>query len=327
MAVVFASSALIEILAWQSTTICSTTATGIARRVHLVMRVRRPLHEAQYVGLAKKVEQAFDERFAARSDELAELAANRRRLEDESDKLLATHFADAIDLTTLKRHQDRIRAGLADIDRRIENEHDQDQGPRRQIAKALRLLIDCQRLYKSADAHGKRLANQTFTTSIDINEDEEATIRLVEPFAVTTGESTHVRCLSMSETVDPRGLEPLTPCLQSRCATNCAMGPGEGRLYAIVPGPGHTGGAYAQRTTTGDRWRRTRLPPLRRGGSGERATRLRGQPGSGRRSIARCACREFRRPRGQDWGRSWGCSATTLVFAAPGKGCEGATSF
>ncbi|HRL81217.1 MAG TPA: hypothetical protein PLK46_12910, partial [Propioniciclava sp.] len=172
--------------------------------MHLVMRVRRPLHEAQYVGLAKKVEQAFDERFAARSDELAELAANRRRLEDESDKLLATHFADAIDLTTLKRHQDRIRAGLADIDRRIENEHDQDQGPRRQIAKALRLLIDCQRLSKSADAHGKRLANQTFTTSIDINEDEEATIRLVEPFAVTTGESTHVRCLSMSETVDLR---------------------------------------------------------------------------------------------------------------------------
>ena len=36
--------------------------------------------------------------------------------------------------------------------------------------------------------------------------------------------------------VDPRGLEPLTPCLQSRCATNCAMGPGEGRLYAIVQG-------------------------------------------------------------------------------------------
>ena len=26
--------------------------------------------------------------------------------------------------------------------------------------------------------------------------------------------------------VEPRGLEPLTPCLQSRCATNCAMAPG-----------------------------------------------------------------------------------------------------
>src|SRR5699024_12513820 len=55
---------------------------------------------------------------------------------------------------------------LADVERRIENEHDQDQGPRRQIAKALRLLIDCQRLYKTTDAHGKRLANQTFTTGM-----------------------------------------------------------------------------------------------------------------------------------------------------------------
>ena len=29
-----------------------------------------------------------------------------------------------------------------------------------------------------------------------------------------------------SRWVEPRGLEPLTPCLQSRCATNCAMAPG-----------------------------------------------------------------------------------------------------
>src|SRR3954464_6377181 len=29
--------------------------------------------------------------------------------------------------------------------------------------------------------------------------------------------------------VEPRGLEPLTPCLQSRCATNCAKAPWAGR--------------------------------------------------------------------------------------------------
>ncbi|MFT4235777.1 MAG: hypothetical protein QM607_12370 [Microbacterium sp.] len=40
--------------------------------------------------------------------------ANRAKLESESDKLIAAHFADAIDLPTLKRHQDRIRAGLAE---------------------------------------------------------------------------------------------------------------------------------------------------------------------------------------------------------------------
>ena len=31
------------------------------------------------------------------------------------------------------------------------------------------------------------------------------------------------------EVVEPRGLEPLTPCLQSRCATNCAKAPGSAR--------------------------------------------------------------------------------------------------
>ena len=108
---------------------------------------------------------------------------------------------------------------LADVERRIENEHDQDQGPRRQIAKALRLLIDCQRLYKTTDAHGKRLANQTFTTGIDIDEDEEATLRLVEPFAIastccarsTSGENAHVRGSTTSKIVGPEGLEPPTP--------------------------------------------------------------------------------------------------------------------
>jgi Family of unknown function (DUF5318) len=48
--------------------------------------------------------------------------------------------------------------------------------------------------------------------------------------------------------VEPRGLEPLTPCLQSKCAANCAMAPGsrgpipesgpaDPRWYATVPGP------------------------------------------------------------------------------------------
>ncbi|CCH80092.1 hypothetical protein BN12_730018 [Nostocoides japonicum T1-X7] len=206
---------------------CTRRAIPVAVAEQLVADCysRISINEAQYVGLAKKVEQAFDERFAARSDELAELAANRRRLEAESDKLLAAHFADAIDLPTLKRHQDRIRAGLADIDRRITDEHDQDQGPRKQINKALRLLIDCQRLYKTTDAHGKRLANQTFTTGIDIDEDEEATLRLAEPFAATTGQNTHVRSSTTSEIVELRGLEPLTPSMPWRCATSCATAP------------------------------------------------------------------------------------------------------
>lgn len=71
--------------------------------------------EAEYTALAAQVEAAFDERLASRSKELAELTENRQRLQNESDKLLAAHFADAIDLETLKRHQDRIRTGLGPV--------------------------------------------------------------------------------------------------------------------------------------------------------------------------------------------------------------------
>ena len=60
-----------------------------------------------------------DKHSADRDQQSADLTANRAGLEAESDELLAAHFADAIDLGALKRHQDRIRAGLADIERRL----------------------------------------------------------------------------------------------------------------------------------------------------------------------------------------------------------------
>ncbi|RKW69731.1 hypothetical protein [Galactobacter caseinivorans] len=122
-----------------------------------------------------QVEAAFDERLASQSSELAEPSANRKRLEPESDKLLAAHFADAIDLDTLKRHQDRI--GLADIDRRLTNEHGQYEGSRAYLGTALSLLVDCAAMYQWVDDHGKCLANQTFTKGIEITEDYEAALR------------------------------------------------------------------------------------------------------------------------------------------------------
>ena len=83
----------------------------------------------------------------------------------------------------MKRHQDRIRTGLADIDRRLASEHDQHEGSRKQLATALSLLVDCATLYVRTGEQGKRLANQALTDGIEISEDERATIRLAEPFA------------------------------------------------------------------------------------------------------------------------------------------------
>ena len=53
--------------------------------------------------------------------------------------------------------------------------------------------------------------------------------------------------------VEPRGLEPLTPCLQSRCATNCATapsGPGGSDLVAgLGPRVGRLGRCVFDRPT------------------------------------------------------------------------------
>ena len=168
--------------------------------------------EAEYTALAAQVEAAFDKRLASRSQELAELTENRKRLQNESDKLLAAHFADAIDLDTLKRHQDRIRTGVADIDRRLASEHDHHTGARKQLSTALGLLVDCATLYARTNDQGKRLANQALTDGIEISEDERATIRLAEPFAALKPKpaSTDVRCSNTSSIVGPEGLEPPT---------------------------------------------------------------------------------------------------------------------
>ena len=191
---------------------CTRRAVPVGIAEQLVADCYRDISitEEQYAALAAQVEVAFDERLASKSSEIAELTTNRKRLQDESDKLLAAHFADAIDLDTLKRHQDRIRAGLADIDRRLAQEHEGSEGARQHLTAALRLLIDCATMYARTDDQGKRLANQALTGGIELGEDGEAKIRLADPLAsVTSPEaSLDVSGSSTSERVLPAGLKP-----------------------------------------------------------------------------------------------------------------------
>ena len=155
------------------------------------------------------------------------------RLEAESDKLLAAHFADAIDLPTLKRHQDRIRAGLADIEQRLREHDELHVGGRRFLHDSLRLLTDAHHAYAHSDDGSRRLANQAFYTRLEITEDEQLHSRLAEPFATivqeTTGgkeakrehyTSSDVACSRKTHWVEHRGLEPLTSTLQRWHSTN-----------------------------------------------------------------------------------------------------------
>ncbi len=95
-----------------------------------------------------------------------------------------------------------------------------NEGPRSQITAARRLSIDCARLHARTDDQGTRLSYQAFTNGIEIGEDEEASIRLGEAFAIARLRPAHVGSSSTSLIVEPRRIELLTSCLQSRRSTN-----------------------------------------------------------------------------------------------------------
>ncbi len=226
-------------------TACTRRAVPVAVAERLVADsyASITISDQTYRDLAAKVDDAFDKRMAGRDQEIADLMANRAKLEAESDKLLAAHLADAIDLPTLKRHQDRIRAGLADVNRKLAEHDEHHTGGRAFLHDSLQLLTDAHHAYARSGDADRRLANQAFYTRLDITDDEQLRPRLAEPFATIVHEAhdhghdegegaehehdkpTHVACSRKTLWVDPGGLEPPTPCLQSRCATNCAMGP------------------------------------------------------------------------------------------------------
>ena len=221
-------------------TACTRRAVPVAVAERLVADsyASITISDATYLDLAAKVDAAFDKRMSGRDQEIADLMANRARLESESDKLLAAHFADAIDLPTLKRHQDRIRAGLADVNRKLAEHDEHHTGGRAFLHDSLRLLTDAHHAYARSGDADRRLANQAFYTRLDVTDDEQLRPRLAEPFATIIrqahadsdhegkgaehehDEPTHVACSRKTLWVEHRGFEPLTYGLQSRRSTN-----------------------------------------------------------------------------------------------------------
>src|SRR5690606_16301919 len=163
-----------------------------------------------------------------RDQEIADLMANRAKLESESDKLLAAHFADAIDLPTLKRHQDRIRAGLADVNHRLAEHDGHHTGWRAFLHDSLRLLTAAHHAYARSRDPDRSAATQTICPRLDITDDEQLRARLAEPFASIIREAhergsddgkgaehehdepSHVVCSRKNIWVGPAGIEPTT---------------------------------------------------------------------------------------------------------------------
>ncbi|MGV1006469.1 MAG: recombinase family protein, partial [Candidatus Nanopelagicales bacterium] len=166
-------------------TTCTRRAVPVAVAERLVADsyASITISDSAYRRLAAQVDAAFDTRTAGRDQEIADLMANRAKLEAESDKLLAAHFADAIDLPTLKRHQDRIRADLADVNQKLAEHDEHHTGGRAFLHDSLRLLTDAHHAYTHSDDGNRRLANQAFYTRLDITDDEQLRPTLAEPFA------------------------------------------------------------------------------------------------------------------------------------------------
>ncbi len=229
-----------------------TPCTRRAVPVHLAERLVADsyasitISENDYRNLAAQVDAAFDKRSAGRDQEFADLTANRARLEAESDKLLAAHFADAIDLPTLKRHQDRIRTGLADVERRLAEHDEHHTGGRAFLHDSLRLLTEAHRAYAHSDDRNRRLANQAFYTRLEVTEDEELCPTLAEPFATIVNENMRgnetehehdatcdVACSRKNTWVDLRGLfSKLAPQLRRALMVvrTVRLRPSEGRV-------------------------------------------------------------------------------------------------
>ncbi len=230
---------------------------------------------AQQEALSGMLHHEFDRLMATETDELNRLTANRDRLEHEQGRLPQAHYAGAVPLPVLKREQDRILAELDTTNRRIDAHHGDYADARAHLDDALNLLANCAEVYERCDNANRRLCNQAFFTKIYIDEDDQLRVENNRPFEMLLDPQINANALTWAQDsnkartetiddgrgsnlvrgVDPRGLEPLTPCLQSRCATNCAMGPGEGRVYGTAPSPGHTGATWG---VTGDPWRRPR---------------------------------------------------------------------
>nr|WP_300148981.1 helix-turn-helix domain-containing protein [Propionicimonas sp.] len=132
--------------------------------------------------VAAMMHTAFDKLMATETDELADLAARRERLEDEQLKLLQAHYAGAVPLDLLKNEQDRIGAGLETVKNRIDAHHAEYAQARANLEDSLTLLENAATMYARADDANRRLCNQAFFKKIYIDEGNGIRVDYATPF-------------------------------------------------------------------------------------------------------------------------------------------------
>ena len=210
----------------------------------------------------------FDTLHAEALTERKELSAQREDVLNRRRASLQAHYAGAIPLDLLKEEQDQLARQLSMIDARLEILDDEYDTARGFLAECLALAGDCHTVYQMGSDTTRRMANQALFTKLFIDTDEHIRAEHNRPFTLLlnpdvqaeareyadneklrtrTPDTNHdVKCSSTERGVELTGLEPVTPCLQSRCATNCAIAPLEKISSPRCP----------SRTSTGQRYRK-----------------------------------------------------------------------
>ncbi len=158
-----------------------------------------------------RVEVAERERYRAEATEF--LGRRLRQLANERDKLLRAYYADAIDVTTLKREQARINAEVAEAESQLANDGQKLAQAKLIIDLALDLAKDCVTSYRKARPDVRKMWNRAFFQSIRVRDGAIADFTYEEPFASLLGSH-------KGSMVDPRGFEPLTFWLPARRSTS-----------------------------------------------------------------------------------------------------------
>ncbi len=153
--------------------------------------------EALYKGvripavLRRRLEQVLRAEVAERERHRAEatvfLGRRLRQLANEGEKLLRAYYADAIDVQTLKREQNRINAEVAEAKSQLATDGKKLRQATKIIDLALDLANNCAASYRKAKPEVRKMWNQAFFRTIRVRDGRIADSAYEEPFASVLG--------------------------------------------------------------------------------------------------------------------------------------------
>ncbi len=147
------------------------------------------------------------------------------QLEQERNKLLQAHYADAIPIDLLKSEQQRIGSEVQRAERVVQEAQTHWSQVEEDIDLAIQLASDCQAMYLAAPPMVRRQFNQVFFEKLYVIGGEVVSAELREPFAALlagdavewllrnedNSEPFYARSCKQSSLAPPTGFEPVLP--------------------------------------------------------------------------------------------------------------------